>query len=596
MNKIYRLIRNKRTNQMVVVSEATKAGGSASPGSVLHVVCFSLHTLALSLACIGLAQAAPPLSTALPTGGQVVAGSAAITQSSATMHISQTSERAAIDWQSFNVGTAAAVNFVQPSASSVTLNRVLDSNPSQIFGRIIATGQVFLTNPNGVYFAPGASVDVGGLVATTHAISNADFMAGKYAFNRHGAIGSIVNEGTLQANLGGYIALLAPEVRNKGVVVASMGTVALAAGEAYDLKFAGSKTLVDIRVTPATLNTLVDNGNAVRAPGGLIILSALAADQIQGGVVNNSGVLEAVGLVSHGGVIRLAASGSITHTGTITADAAPGSTGNGGTVTLIASLSNPNSKTVVDGSLSARAGDLGGDGGFIETSASQLHVSEATRVTTLASQGKAGTWLLDPYDITISSGSNIATSSGNPISSFTAIANNAVVNATSLQNALASSDVTVTTGGVGSPGTQQGDINVNAALSWSANTKLTLSAFKDININANLTATGSAKLALEYGQGAPAANNSSIYRVRPGIQVSLPAGPASSTIFSTKLGSDGVKKDYSVIVSLGSDLITAGGGLQGIRDGTSGNYVLGADIDATATSTWDNTVDRKSVV
>ena len=238
-----------------------------------------------------------------------MAGTASISQAAATMNIRQSSERAAIDWKSFNVGSAATVNFAQPSASSVTLNRVLDSNPSQIFGRINATGQVFLTNPNGVYFAPGSSVDVGGLVATTHAISNADFMDGKNVFNRNGASGSVVNEGTLQASLGGYIALLAPEVRNKGVVVASMGTVALAAGEAFDLKFEGGKSLVDIRVTPATIKTLVDNGNAVRAPGGLIILSALAVDQIQGGVVNNSGALEAVGLVSHAGVIRLAASG-----------------------------------------------------------------------------------------------------------------------------------------------------------------------------------------------------------------------------------------------------------------------------------------------
>ena len=183
------------------------------------------------------------------------------------LNINQSSNRAALNWQTFNVGSAAQVNFNQPSSSSVTLNSVLDSNPSQIFGKINANGQVFLTNPNGMYFAPSASVDVGGLVATTNTLATGDFMAGNYNFTRNGATGSITNDGTLTASLGGYIALLAPQVRNNGVIIAQLGTVALAAGEAYSLQFDGNNTLANLIVAPATIQTLVENGNAVHAPG-----------------------------------------------------------------------------------------------------------------------------------------------------------------------------------------------------------------------------------------------------------------------------------------------------------------------------------------
>ncbi|MGB4558828.1 MAG: YDG domain-containing protein, partial [Burkholderiaceae bacterium] len=565
MNKTYRLIWNRRTNNWVVVSEVSKARGKRVTGCVASPGRFALSALAFALASVGLAHAAPPLPTELPSAGKVVAGTAGISQAGAAMNISQTSARAAIDWQTFNVGSAATVNIQQPSASSVTLNRVLDSHPSQIFGRINAPGQVFLTNPSGVYFAPGSSVDVGALVATTHSISNADFMAGKYVFNRNGATGSVVNEGALTAGLGGYIALLAPEVRNKGVVVANMGTVALAAGEAYDLQFEGNNTLANIRVTPATIKTLVENGHAVRAPGGLIILSALAVDQVQGGVVNNSGALEAVGLVSHGGVIRLSASGSITHTGSITADAAPGSSGNGGTVTLIADLANPNSKTVVAGSLSARGGERGGNGGFIETSASQVTIEDQASVTTAAAAGLAGTWLIDPVDF------NIASSGGN-------------MTGADLSRALGTGNVTIasTTGTSGTAG----DVNVYDAVSWNANI-LKLKAQNDININANLNGLGSAKLALEYGQGAVASGNTDTYRVRPGIQVNLPAGTAAAANFSTKLGSNGTTTNFAVITSLGVAGSTTQSDLQGMSGGLAGKYVLGADINASGTSSWN---------
>jgi filamentous hemagglutinin family protein len=162
-------------------------------------------------------------------GGSVARGSATITQTATAMTVNQSSQRAIINWDSFNLGRVASINFVQPNAQADTLNRVNDHNPSQIFGRITSNGQVFLSNPSGVYFSPTASVDVGALVATSHSISDANFMAGNYQFERNGATGKVINEGRINAALGGYVALLAPEVQNAGVVLARAGTVALAA-------------------------------------------------------------------------------------------------------------------------------------------------------------------------------------------------------------------------------------------------------------------------------------------------------------------------------------------------------------------------------
>src|SRR5205823_15097968 len=131
-----------------------------------------------------------------PTVRRAVGGQAVITQSTASMSIQQGSGRAAIDWQSFNIGSQASVTFNQPSASAIALNRVLGTNGSEIYGRLSANGQVFLINPNGILFGRGAEVDVGGLVASTLGMSPDDFMSGRYLLRGDGARGSIVNQGT----------------------------------------------------------------------------------------------------------------------------------------------------------------------------------------------------------------------------------------------------------------------------------------------------------------------------------------------------------------------------------------------------------------
>ena len=232
MNKTFNLVWSQVSNSYVAVSEAVKSKGKGVSGSTLVVSASATLMLLLGNSLAQAAPQAPPTATQLPTGSTVVGGSATVSQAGAVMQINQASNRAAINWQTFNVGSAATVNIAQPNASSVLLNRVLDTNASQIFGKVNANGQVYLVNPNGVYFAPSASVNVGSFLATTASISTADFMSGLSSFSTNGATGSIINNGNLSAQLGGYIALLAPSVINNGVIVAQMGTVALAAGSA----------------------------------------------------------------------------------------------------------------------------------------------------------------------------------------------------------------------------------------------------------------------------------------------------------------------------------------------------------------------------
>ena len=342
MNKTFHSVWNASKQAWVAAAETVSAKGKPTSGVKVAAVISALFGGLLTLSAH--AQNAPPANM-LPTGGQVNAGQASISTSGANMVIQQSSSRASINWQSFNVGSNAQVQFQQPDANSVTLNRVMSADPSQIFGRISANGQIVLTNPAGIYFAPNARVDVGGLIATTHDISDADFMAGKSRFDRNASTGSVVNEGELKAALGGYIALLAPEVRNQGAIIAQMGTVAMASGEAVDLKFDSNNRLTSLRVDASQIAALVDNRHAVQAPGGLVIISAQSIDRLVGGVVKNSGRIEATGIQSDGGRIVLTGSHKVSNSGSLDVSSA---TAQGGSISVQSADIELNDGTRID--------------------------------------------------------------------------------------------------------------------------------------------------------------------------------------------------------------------------------------------------------
>ena len=228
---------------------------------------------------------------ALPIGGQVTTGAATLLQSGSSLTVDQSTQDAAIIWRGFSVAANETVRFNQPNAGSITLNRVIGQNPSLILGRLSANGQVFILNPNGVLFGQGAQVNVGGLVASTLEMTDADFMAGRYALSGVAA-SAVVNQGAITAAPGGYVALVGPRVTNTGAISAPQGGVGLAAGDRVTLTLSDGG-LVGLNIDQATLNALVRNRGVVQAPGGQVILTAEAMDQITRSVVNNSGVIEA---------------------------------------------------------------------------------------------------------------------------------------------------------------------------------------------------------------------------------------------------------------------------------------------------------------
>jgi len=428
VNHVYRLVWNASQQAYCAVTETAKGTGK-SGGKSATTAAPTLRTFASLLIASCAISAGATATNTLPTGGQVTAGTAAISSTANTLTVNQGSQRAAINWQSFNIGSGATVNFVQPNASAVVLNRVVGNEQSVIAGAMNANGQVFLLNSSGVLFTGTARVDVGGLVASTLNLSDTDFMAGRSTFTANGGRGSVINLGTINAADGGYVALLGNQVKNEGVITARLGTAVMAAGDQVSLNFNGD-SLVGVTIDQGTLNALVENKHAIRADGGLVVLTAKGLDAVMATVVNNTGEVRAQTIQNREGKIYLL--------GGMESD-----------------------RIEVGGTLDASAPN-GGNGGFVETSAANVRVVQGTRVSTQAPQGKGGQWLIDPNDYTIAA-------TGGDIDGAT------------LANNLLTTDVTITSAQGGTAG--NGDIFVNDAVNMGASSarhSLTLKAYRDI--------------------------------------------------------------------------------------------------------------------
>ncbi|MFM6939225.1 MAG: beta strand repeat-containing protein, partial [Rhodoluna sp.] len=430
-------------------------------------------------------------------------------------------------------------------------------------------------------------------------------------FNREGSTASVVNEGRLQAAAGGYIALLAPEVRNQGVVVAQAGTVALATGEAITLNFNQSGTgLAGITTTAQAIAALVENRSAVLAEGGQIILSAHALATLQGAIVKNSGRLSATSLVDKGGkIVLMGDSIELTATSQIDANGPAGGgtvlvggdwqgsgdtrqatqvsmaqgasieanatqQGDGGKVVLWSDTRKADSVTRVEGRIEAKGAGTG-QGGQVETSGHKLQVGDGASVSTRSSQGQSGQWLIDPNDFTVAA-------TGGDMTGATLSANLGA----------SGGNVTITSASGTTTSSTNGSIFINDAVAWSDHT-LTLNAQNNVTVNKTMDLTGTAGLAVQYGQNALAAAATGLFTVNAPVNI------ANTGSFSTKFGTDGSVVNYTIVNSLGvaADATTAPAtpSLQGMAKNLTASFVLGSDIDASSTASWNTATGFKPI-
>ena len=526
--------------------------------------------------------ATPVLSN--PVNPTVVNGAATFNQVGKLLTVTN-SNGAIINWDKFSIKVGETTHFAQTAASSTVLNRVLN-DPTAIYGTLSSNGRVWLVNPAGIMVGPGGRVDTAGFVASTLNISNENFLAGRNLFINDGSAGNVINQGEIRTPAGGSVYLIGSNVNNEGIITTPNGETILAAG--------ATVSLIDSALPGVKVDITGAEGNATN-------LGTITAEAgrigIAGIIVRNRGTLNASSAVSEGGRIFLRASqdayvdgnGRIITTGTkggqvevlgnrvaVMDKAEIDASGeNGGGKIMIggdyqgknpdiqnASISyfGPDASLKADatgvgaggtviiwsddttrayGNISARGGALGGDGGFVETSGKRYLDAQGIRVNVGASNGQAGSWLLDPSNINIvASGTPDASYAGGVFSYGGAVG---TVLAGDVSNALGYGSVIIHTDGAGSG---NGHITANAV---------------------SLTGTGSLTLAA-YGGGGSTDGNITIY----GSTISVGG-------FKALAGWNGATT-YS-----GSDVISGTGNIDiaGSSINSSGNIDLHAGNDIT---------------
>lgn len=456
---------------------------------------------------------------AMPEGGVIRSGEGAVSQNGREMTIRQDSGRLAMDWTNFNVGKDETVRFQQPGKDALALNRVTGNQQSLIDGSLLSNGHVLLVNPNGVVIGKNASIDVGGLVASTANVKDnfmKEFGNSTGSFTLGGVSdGKIINEGTINAE-GGLVALHAAKVENSGTITSNGGSVLMAAAD----------TLTLTPDTDGKLNFTVDgkvaeasalNKGAITADGGTIVMTADSASDVMSTVVNNEGTLQARTLrKNEKGQILLEGNdkGQVEVSGTLDASG----TENGqdaGNIKVIGQ------KTIVhDGTNLLAKGDV--NGGKIETSGDVLDLGDNLNIDAKGVNGKAGEWLLDPLDVIIAdsdptgtsnydgaekkeaSDSDFLTSTGTNTRTNligyndpTATSSNAqdVFNAvtwvpTSIVKTMLEAGTNVRIQAVANNGSANIIVKNNIEKTSGGGATLTLEAMRNITINGNITATG----------------------------------------------------------------------------------------------------------
>jgi len=311
---------------------------SFSAGLVLGLTaCFSVDTV-----------------MANPTGAQVVNGQVNFSQPNANTLLINNTNGSIINWQNFSINAGELTHFQQSGAGSAVLNQVTGNNVSNILGSLTSNGQVYLINPYGIVFGENAIVNTAGFIASTLNLSNDDFLQGKLNFSGINAA-DILNRGFITAGADGDIALIAPNIINEGVIKVEQGNVILAAGEKVTLTNLQS---ADIGFEVQADSNSITNLGSVETEGGAVAMFA--------GTLTHSGSIaaNALSLDKDGNVVLIAKSDlNLTASSIVTAN------GEQGGRVLVESQQG---KTLVAGEITATG--KSGRGGVVDVLGQQVGV------------------------------------------------------------------------------------------------------------------------------------------------------------------------------------------------------------------------------
>jgi filamentous hemagglutinin family protein len=563
---------------------------------------FRLRTsVRLGVAAVAACFLAAPVQSN-PVNPVVVNGTASFNQAGNVLTVTN-SNGAIINWDKFSIKAGETTHFAQTAASSTVLNRVLN-DPTAIYGTLSSNGKVWLVNPAGIMVGPGGRIDTAGFVASTLNISNDNFLAGRKLFDNTPGAGNVVNQGEIRTPAGGSVYLIGSNVANESIISTPQGETILAAGATVSLVDSATPG-VKVDITGAAGNAT--NLGQITAEAGRI--------GIAGVIVRNSGTLNASSVVEEGGRIFLKASqdawvdgnGRITTTGTkggkvevlgkrvaVTDQAQIDASGKegGGTILVGGDYQGKNpdvanaevsylgkdavlkadatevgaggtvivwadDTTRAHGTISARGGANGGDGGFVETSGKRYLDVAGIKVRADASGGTAGTWLLDPYSLNITaSATDFVPTGGSPYVFASGSGASNVLNTDIEAQLNGGTSVTLQTSGVDGDGFGSGDISLSASIAKTGGGAATLKllAHKNIYIGAN---------------AGPAM----------GAGISSTTGALNVILNSDSDGVGGGKvaiNPTSSIISNGGN-ITVGGGVAG--NGTGNAVGVAGDVD-----------------
>lgn len=240
--------------------------------------------------------------TANPINPEVISGEIEFPEEfTELLEITQSSNKAIIEWEGFSISAGEVTKFIQPGADASVLNRVTSGDTSSIEGTLEANGKVLLINPNGILFGAGARVDTAGFIASTLDVPDAEFLAGGDLRFSGASQAPVVNLGEITAE-NGDVFLVGATVQNAGTISAPNGTVGLAAGQQVLITAQG-----DERV-------FVEVGSAGSVEHSGAITAAQAELKAAGGnpkamAVNVAGRVEATGVERVGGRVLLSAGG-----------------------------------------------------------------------------------------------------------------------------------------------------------------------------------------------------------------------------------------------------------------------------------------------